>query len=166
MSKEISVSIHIEDDTGRSLQEVLGELFGKVREATITNAAVPPEVDTPVAAVPSNTRSFWAAVYDSERQAFALGHKLYDSADGVLRNRNAPNYSHACGFILDLTNRRVVGPVEESDKRYWAVLQDGDTFSLGRNSFTSRASLDAEYPAKFAVLVGAEDADGNVVLGG
>lgn len=161
MDKQIHIHLHL-GDTVLSL----ADLFGEVRTALGASAKVAPPPPAAEEAAAPNIREFFVTVYDSSRQAFALGHKLYGSESGAERNSNNGSYSCTASFKLDLTNRCVIGAPYGTDRRYWAVLNDESGYSLGRDSFTSEAALRSRYPSLFAVLVGSEDSDGDVVLSG
>jgi hypothetical protein len=166
MDKQIHIHLHFNDHIIH-----LGELIERDGADALPAAQVqapPPAVNpAPVASSHADTREFFVTVYDSERQAFALGRKLYDSASGAERNRNNGSFSEVASFTLDLANRRVIGTAASgSSVRFWAVLRTDSGFELGRNSYTSEAALRGEYPELFAVLAGSEDDLGDVVLSG
>lgn len=113
---------------------------------------------TPVDAAASTSAEVtkYANVYNSSRQAFALGSKLWDSADAA--RRHATEATH-CGTVAITT---VNGDVKATGlgcgtSRYWALL---DANTLGKNSYTDLEDLMGEYPDARAYLWVSRDASG------
>lgn len=146
---EIHIHLHIADASTINLADLISQARGGVAG---NNA-------------PTNTRTFYVAVYRSMRQRFALGHKLYDSEEGARRNSGHPNFHSVASFTVNLDTHQVSGFNGPGEGRYWAVLDDDSAFSLGRNSYTDLDRLDEDYEDRFATLSG-ESVDGRVSLAG
>jgi len=151
---EVHIHLHIADASTLNLRD----LIAQANSAGASDAAPTPRA--------ANVRTFYVAVYRSMRQRFALGHRLYVSAERAQRNASHGNFHSIASFSMNLDTHQVSGFNGPGEARYWAVLKNEDgVFSLGHNSYTDIDQLDEEYDDRFATLSG-EAVDGRMSLAG
>lgn len=103
-----------------------------------------------------SVQHFSVNVYDSSQQAFALGSKLH-------AGNNAERHA-SCNAIGVLHITLVNGEVQrtgsgDGDRRFWALLRDGGSYKLGKNSYAELSKLEDAYPNASAYLQVSRDSN-------
>lgn len=109
---------------------------------------------------PTPDRVLYANVYPSSRQSFALGSKLWESAEEARSHASDNSNGDVLAISIIGDGVRVAARGSQlGDRRFWALISDTE---LGKDSFTEYAKLHERYPGAAAYLQVSRDTSGSI----